>query len=153
MSKIKALEKLREYTQGMRKQSVTPGHNPCADEVDNYLDEIECEIVERFIKLPVDAVGVPIHIGDKIVIGVLNKITCTVEKLEFDGHEWWYKNGDDYFACSGARHIPRTLEDVLHDVWEEAIDYSKSVIWRNPDEVFAERADEIRTMFGEIDHD
>lgn len=52
-----------------------------------------------------------------------------------------------------SHHVkPRTLEDVLRDVWKEAIDYAQSDIWRNPDEVFVERADEIRELLGfEID--
>lgn len=49
---MESIEKLREYTQDMRKRSVTPGHNPCADAVDGYLDEIEREIAERFMELP-----------------------------------------------------------------------------------------------------
>lgn len=110
MSKIKALKRLREWA------SQHKGWSLYDIEINEIADEIEHEIAERFIKLPVDADGVPIRVGDKLVIGVLDKITCTVEKLEFDGRDWWYKSGDDCFVCSAAHHVPRTLEDVLRDV-------------------------------------
>lgn len=139
MSKIKALEKLRKLPFSGNRLGIELDVNLVAD-------EIEAEIAERFMKLPIDADGVPIHVGDKLDRVVFGGIVCTVTKLKFDGRDWWYESGDDCFSCAGARHVPRTLEDVLRDVWKEALDYAKSGIWRNPDEVFAERADEIRTI-------
>jgi nuclear transport factor 2 (NTF2) superfamily protein len=54
-----------------------------------------------------------------------------------------------FHVASFCRHVkPRTVEDVLRDVWKEALDYAKSDMWRNPDEVFVERADEIRELLG-----
>lgn len=127
---------------------------------DNYgeairsmIDEIEREVDERFMELPVDADGVPIHVGNLIEFGDKG------ERLEVT-HIGWTKHGDPTIAyrrpngtldcsCIGTecRHVkPRTIEDVLRDVWKEALDYANSAIWRNPDEVFAERANEIREL-------
>ena len=122
-------------------------------------DEIEAEIESRYMLLPLDADGVPIHVGDTLecrangydgvfdafavgdgcVIG--NHPECEVFNDPFKG----------IHVARYCRHVaPRTIEDVLRDVWEEALDYSKSDMWRNPDEVFVERAEEIRELM-EVD--
>lgn len=111
-------------------------------------DEIEAEIERDYMKLPVDADGVPIHVGD--VMTLKHGKTCevvAVSETQFTGKKF----GSDYCVCHASlhRHVkPRTLEDVLCDVWNEALDYANSDIWRDPSEVFAERADEIRELLG-----
>lgn len=88
--------------------------------VANLLDNIEAEIAEKYMLLPVDADGVPIHVGDVIEYG------CNGERLEVT-HIGLTKHGDPTVAyrrpngtldasCIGSecRHCkPRTLEDVL----------------------------------------
>lgn len=85
-------------------------------------NEIEREIAERYMELPVDADGVPIRVGDLIEFGKKG------ERLEVT-HFGWTKFGDPTIAyrrpngtidcsCIGSecRHVkPRTLEDVLMD--------------------------------------
>lgn len=119
-------------------------------------DAIQSEIDERYMALPLDADGVPIHVGDLIEYRCIEG----TYRLHAQG-VYVYREG----RCKGKKcvmnerlgiwfpelcyHVkPRTLEDVLRDVWKEALDYAKSDIWRNPDEVFAERADEIRELMG-----
>ena len=117
----------------------------------NIADEIEREIAERYMQLPCDADGVPIRCGDKIhrttsaVDNVVKVIGVSEREFFFNGPNFM-EPGIKKNVCNAVRHVPRTIEDVLRDVWKEALDYSKSDMWRNPDEVFAERADEIREL-------
>jgi hypothetical protein len=118
-------------------------------------DEIEAEIADNYMRLPVDADGVPIHVGDELechangydgvftVFAIGNDVVVGNQDIE-----WIGRNPSKWFhVASFCTHVkPRTLEDVLRDVWKEALDYAKSDIWRNPDEVFAERAAEIREL-------
>ena len=146
MSEIKALE-------DMRKELRVCGCDPdecvgCSvpGKVREHADRIEAEIAERFVELPVDADGVTIHVGDVVV----SRDWCEPRKVTgfavlcrtSDGGCVWNE------PCELEHYKPRTLEGVLRDVWKEALDYAKSDMWRNPDEVFAERAAEIRELLG-----
>ena len=157
MSEIKALEELREYVNtNWTCQAASWAR------LNEAIDNIEAEIAERYMELPVDADGAPIRVGDKLFFDKNYPGICTGYdwlKINDDG-KWmivvrsdWHNGGCRLLAHDSAHHVQRTLEDVLRDVWKEALDYAKSDIWRNPDEVFAERADEIRAMFGEVDDD
>ena len=123
-------------------------------------DAIQAEVDERYISLPVAADGLPIRVDDVLEYdyGDGNCGRNTVEALIYTDRwdfEFLGECGDtrnvysmsDFFECN--IHVkPRTVEDVLRDVWKEALDYAKNDIWRNPDEVFAERADELRELMG-----
>ena len=111
-------------------------------------DEIEAEIAERYMELPVDADGVPIRCGDEVTADTLGNGKWSVFAVASD----YWVDVDGYTHKPYATHHvnPRTIEDVLRDVWNEALDYAKSDIWRNPDKVFVERAAEIRELM-EVD--
>lgn len=117
----------------------------------NIADEIEAEIAEKYMELPVDADGVPIRVGDvmthKLGTGERKDIVEAVYEngfLSYRSDGYWHHMAGDTFI-----HVkPRTIEEVLRDVWKEALDYAKGGIWRNPDEVFVERAAEIRKLMG-----
>lgn len=151
---MKSIEKLREYAQSMRKQSVTPGHNPCADEVDDYLDEIEAEIAERYMELPLDAGGVPIRIGDKMLC-LSDGWTFDADSIEIDKYGVYVRaNGKSRIPTSNcAHHRPRTLEDVLIDLVMKTTDINVRDLGDDiPDALDAligEYADEIRKVVGE----
>lgn len=115
---MESIEKLRErFARQLASWKMTREE---FDEVDATLDEIEAEIAERYMELPLDAGGVPIHTGDIIEFGKKG------ERLEVT-HFGWTKHGDPTIAyrrpngtldcsCIGTecRHVkPRTLEDVL----------------------------------------
>lgn len=143
MSKIKAVDELIEW--GYCTESAPCSE--CGKQVQAIAAEIEAEIEERFMKLPVDADGVPIHVGDRLVRGADDGIIYTVAMLEFDGRNWWYESGDDCFACDGSRHKPRTFKDVLIDFYNARIrtnDYDQEAI----NEVYSRYADEIRELMG-----
>lgn len=105
----------------------------------------------QYMELPTDADGVPIHIGDYLQLSetrgyVVALIYCPRNELPW---EWQCDSDSDWYNTAFTLHAePRTVEDVLRDVWKEALDYAKSDMWRSPDEVFAERAEEIREMLG-----
>lgn len=149
MSEIKALE-------DMRKELRVCGCDPdecigCSvpGKVREHADRIEAEIAERFVELPVGDDGEALEIGDELdCLG--NRVL--LNSLSWNGKDWYATetvlSSGWYEACNCHHVKPRTLEGVLRDVWKEALDYAKSDMWRNPDEVFAERAAEIRELLG-----
>lgn len=84
-------------------------------------DRIDAELAERYIELPVDADGVPIHVGDVMVThhladGYTTKpwtvwyITNFAGKVEVhDTNGAWRCHGDAH------HHRPPTVEDVLDE--------------------------------------
>ena len=83
-------------------------------------DEIEAEIAERYMELPLDADGVPIHVGDEMMQN--GKEIGTVIAVGYHGEPkaWILPHkcfiSISYFA-SGIAHVkPRTLFDVLAEV-------------------------------------
>ena len=144
MSEIKALDKLRVSADAAVFQWIREDYR------NQIADEIEAEITDNYMRLPCDSDGVPIHIGDKLVKNgeVIGKVTGV--GFHDEPRVWVLPDGKHlstpFFVESVKHYAPHTLEDVLRDVWREALDYAKSDIWRSPDEVFAERAAEIREL-------
>lgn len=112
------------------------------------LDDIEAEIERDYMKMPVDADGVPIHIGD-----ICTKLDerFEVRQLRTDGDAWWTidRLGESYMAnfCHHAKQ--RTLEDVLRDfiaAYDEWDDNAVDDRMERRDELFAKYADEIREL-------
>lgn len=110
---------------------------------------------EWFMKLPLDADGVPIHVGDLIEFGRKG------ERLEVT-HIGWTKHGDPTIAyrrpngtldcsCIGieCRHVkPRTLEDVLAAFAAELHSDRIDSLDRRIERCAARYADEIREVLG-----
>ena len=111
MSEIKMLEELREkslkYAPNIRRS------------VNMALNEIEREIAERFMELPLDADGVPIKPGDimqfrddaPVRVDSIGNSKCYVGDFGwFGGNGGFYGKGT--LKC--CRHVkPRTVEDIL----------------------------------------
>lgn len=123
--------------------------NDCSDKLMAITDEIEREIAERFMELPVDADDVPIRAGDLIEFGRKG------ERLEVT-HIGWTKHGDPTIAyrrpngtldssCIGSecRHVkPRTIEDMLYECFHDCMyKYPNGI-----ESVIAKYADELRSM-------
>ena len=94
------------------------------------IDEVEREIERDYTKLPVDADGVPIHVGDVLdpPKGSEEYGRLMVTELTYDGEDWYFKGEipasftgqAGYFNVIGFAHIkPRTVEDVLRDCCDE----------------------------------
>lgn len=105
-------------------------------------DAIEAEIEHDYMRLPVDADGVPIRPGDKLI--------AYNERFDVEGIGDGiviYRNEDDelgeLFNPAATVHVkPRTLEDVLADF---AADVEND---RNTIETARKYADEIRELLG-----
>lgn len=120
-------------------------------------DEIEAELAERYMKLPVDADGVPIRPGDKLID--MDGLVFEVEMLSQDDMRV-FKDGsyDEVDNFEFFKHYkPRTIEDVLRDVvalcantWK---DKRSPFGFLDPEDVMdsgniAKYADELRGMMG-----
>ena len=118
------------------------------------------EALERdYMLLPKDADGVPIRVGDKVqqlnhagewtnalpVIAVdENGCFATVQALTCKARTYIWGNN--------CHHVkPRTLEDVLQDAMQYGHD--DNTVGERAEAQIAKYADEIRAMFGEVDHD
>lgn len=86
---------------------------------DNYgeairsmIDEIEREVDERFMELPVDADGVPIHMGD-----MMKGVFETFEVCAVSEHYVYWADGRHWEEASECRHFkPVTAESMVLDV-------------------------------------
>ena len=83
-------------------------------------DEIKHEIAERYMELPADADGVPIHVGDKMQYHGDKPFTvCAVAPGVI--HEWTESRIGErvetyHYTPAQCKHYkPRTIEDVLQD--------------------------------------
>lgn len=120
-------------------------------------NSIEREVAKRYIPCPVDADGVPWEPSEVEFVDpygekrALVSMTYIVDSHNSKIRHWllegFNSTNNQEFRADKCRHVkPRTFEDVLRDVWNEALDYAKSDMWRNPEDVFTERADELRKI-------
>lgn len=80
------------------------------------LDEIEREVAYRYMLLPVDADGVPWHIGD------VTENKNIVNGITFDRHGAHFSSTRGDIDPSNHMHGgPRTIEDVLFDYEANAL--------------------------------
>ena len=160
MGEIKALEKLRTAARNMAKGRNLENHEEC-----NLLliiaDEIEAEIAERFMELPVDADGTLVKAGDTVyitrdmpLVGLDKKDVYVVRGIGLD-LAWIVKKGgnalDTCVYTNELRHVkPRTLEDVLCDALADASCAGDGIRRKfEPDEPYVTKlADEIRELLG-----
>lgn len=150
MNNIKALEDLRELATGSHSY-ISNGR------VLESVDEIEREVSERFMELPVDADGVPIRLGDKITLTdkpqrrvfIVSAVGATKSgNPVFHGYE---ENGDHlerHRVGVNTKHAkPRTVEDVLTDFANEVARQGHQ-IGLTGHELTMRYADEIRKVLG-----
>lgn len=144
---MKSIDKLRTAARNMAKGRPLENHEEC-----NLLliiaDEIEIEIADNYMRLPGDADGVPIHVGDEI------------EFRNGDTHErgivqclsdcWVNFGGHSYYGVTNCHHVkPRTLEDVLTEMLDRNTDgVGLREFNRDFGAFVAHYAAEIRELFG-----
>ncbi len=94
-------------------------YNNCWDHRAVVIDEIERELNERYVELPVDADGVPWHIGDEAIgVTVWEGERFTVGSIELmgDGAQLVDVETVDAIPCGAARHVqPDTWERIVED--------------------------------------
>ena len=92
--------------------------------------ELGHKVVSEYVKLPVDADGEPIHVGDSIeIIGGEDGTAVAIELCEDGGWNVSMRpTGWDtptLFAAESVRHHHEpTVEDVLREMLEKAVGYS-----------------------------
>lgn len=102
-----------------------------------FCDEIEHEIAETYMPLPLDMNGEPIRIGDTVrELG--DKVPMKVMSLAF------YEDCVDVNTCGMNPNLlmhvkPRTVEDVLSELIADS---------KVSDETIAKYADELRELMG-----
>jgi hypothetical protein len=101
------------YWQGA---SYKDGYDEGFASADDWLGQHEDAMAEHgWIRLPVDANGVPISVGDELTDG---EYTFVVGELAtFGDGSWSIRNedGDAWEACDVTRHHKPTVEDVLRE--------------------------------------
>lgn len=138
MSEIKALDKLRRHYN-------VAGY---AD-LQRCCDEIEAEIADNYLRLPCDAAGMPIRMGDKLVENGIVIGNVTAVGFHNKPRVWVLPDGKHVsvsFLAEGVKHYtPRTLEDVLIDAMQFGF---SSRAGDDVTEKAREFADEIRELLG-----
>lgn len=132
MSEIKALEKLREsshlddnkWTLDSGEVVHVFGSDMGYDDAINWgekwrkiADEIEAEIAERFMELPVDADGVPIHVGDELSVPMEDFTYETAEAIGISPDSVLFFNGKNWAArwasCVSHADAPQRAFDSV----------------------------------------
>ena len=171
---MKSIEKLREsshldddmwtFDDGVVMRMF--GSDPCEPGAVNWgeqwrkiADEIEAEIAERYMLLPVDADGVPIQIGDLLESSEINKqFMCRGMSLALQSNEkWWtvewnydhYYGTSEYVSAKSCRHVnpdplKELLDELVCDVRKEG--YERSQL---SDKAIADYAQRIREALKE----
>lgn len=124
---MESIEKLRESLKDCaREAGVEPNRFDTywitARACDMLIDEIEAEIAEKYMELPVDADGVPIRCGDEVTADTLGNGRWSVFAVASD--YWVDVDGYTHKPCATHHVNPRTIEDVLIDMLEAAVGYS-----------------------------
>ena len=143
MSEIKALEKLREYVDKQREEY--NNHNVSfVWQLGTIANEIEAEIVDRYMLQPVDADGVRIDLGDKLIEHD-NGHEFIVDGVKIWGstYEWWvYEDCGVLAPAMRCTHVmPRTLENVIEGAINAAFGNEAPI-----SAITKKTADEIRNL-------
>lgn len=105
----------------------------------------EDAMAERgWVRLPVDAGGVPIHVGDVLTDG---EYTFVVDELAaFGDGSWSIRNedGNAWAACDVTHHRAPTIEDVLREFAEKVTDSQIPGVHPTYEETIAEYAAKLR---------
>lgn len=142
---MKSLDELREW---VMKYGLIGRHDLLM-----FANALEAELSERLMELPVDADGVPIHVGDKMEYdGCAPFVVCAVAPGVI--HAWKEtklgegKTTVDYPPAQCHHFKPRTIEDVLGEFAKRVLNSGHQ--WGlDAVDVTAEYAAEIRELMGD----
>ena len=145
---MESIDKLREWSHDVC------GDCECDKEIQQIADEIEREIAERYMELPLDADGVPVKLGDTIgEVDNCDRYTFTVEGYtsalpDGIGELMLVDDHDDCWYPSECRHVnPRTIEDVLRELVDSALDGTgRDPLLKDWSALVVRYADEIRGL-------
>lgn len=106
---MESIDKLRRHVYDTLTKSA-------AYHINDMIDEIEREVA-NVVPLPVDADGVPIHVGDVMEWVDEPGITRTVTSIQLVNDGWWvYINGTGRRPDKYLHHHAPTVEDVLREM-------------------------------------
>lgn len=159
MSKVKALEELREIAADMNASEIVDHmklYPSCVfdgawldawhDEFYCAIDRLESEIAERFIESPVGDDGEALEIGDELEC--LGK-RVLLNSLIWDGKDRFATEtvvSSAWYEACNCRHV-KSLEDVLREC-AEAYASGADVELGSTGAMFSKYADEIRDLLG-----
>ena len=95
-------------------------------EIHDIADRIDAELAERYVELPLDADGVPIHVGDKLTDDAMRKSDGEVCRLMLESDGWHV--GFSLGGWSIPRHHkwhhqqPDTWERIIEDAIREGFE-------------------------------
>lgn len=151
---MESIDNLSEYADKLRVYPGVMSWDQVARGIDSIAEDIEAEISERYIPLPLDADGVKIRIGDT-VRELDDRVPMKVTSLTF------YEDCVDVNTCGMNPNLlyhvkPRTIEDVLREFVNHVVTFKGSregipivgiddSLWRD---YYAECADELRDLMG-----
>lgn len=138
---LESIEKLRRYAEVHWEP-----WDASRKRLNESLDEIEQEIAERYMELPVDADGVPIRLWD--VVAAQDEQPFEIRAFQYDALGWFaIERLGSQWNVNQLHHVkPRTIEDVLGEAVGELFNADISTGSTEWDEVIAKYADEIRGM-------
>lgn len=137
---------------------LSKGMKSCGLLMREKCDEIEAEIAERYMELPLDADGVPIRPREEVSTGMGDN--GPIGHLEYWYPNHWvavieYKPGQfTRYDPAAIRHVkPRTLEDVLQNLIDAAAEIHAHALDDDMpdmlDALIGEYADRVREAVGE----
>ena len=145
-------DELREYADGWRDRSCHERLLAIADRIDaehekavtaarsNGITSYGSMVAREYVKLPVDADGVPIRLGDKVKLG---DGTFEVRRLELYDMDSW-----DVLDRFGETFSPFYMHHVQPDTWERIIEDAANLV-RGDNESVVELVERCRRLAGE----
>ena len=127
-----------------------------AGRLESELNKLRAEVDACYVRLPVDADGVPIHLGDKLRSDETGRsFPCRGYNMTLCGGQMWWAvecsydshcGTSEYVSARSCHHVEeRTLEDVLRGLVEAAENPEGGRLDNGDIDGFA---DEIRDLLG-----
>ena len=145
---LESIEKMRDYI------STNQRMRGWKDSLSDIADEIEREISEKYMLLPVDADGVPIRVGDEMCCHK-HGITSMEVLAVSDVHFWWLGETGVYPSIAESFHHvkPDPVKELLEEfsgIWKAAVEVrSGESLRKRGEQLVEEYAAKIREAVSE----
>lgn len=127
-----AIDRLRDIAVNLATEAAERselGFSPAALNIDRLVDEIE----RTYIKLPVDADGVPIKPGDYMALGDSRGEVKALSYAPYNELPWQMQLDEyEWYAIVNARHVKQDTVEGLLKEFALATDYAGD--WNNTDD-------------------